>query len=186
MTDYAMMSRNVRAFMALVRCTKPVVCKVHGFCVAGGTDLALCADLLRGGRGHEDRLSAGPGLGLADDGAVGAPARAAAGQAAALHRRLADRRAGGRVGPGPGGVAGGRARASGSRRWSQRIAQIPLNQLQMMKLLCNQWIRGRRGWARARCWGRCWTGSPATRGRGMSSRRLAASRGLPRGGAPAR
>jgi enoyl-CoA hydratase len=23
-----------------------VICKVHGFCVAGGTDLALCADLL--------------------------------------------------------------------------------------------------------------------------------------------
>jgi len=46
MLDYAMMSRNVRSFMALVRCSKPVVCKVHGFCVAGGTDLALCADLL--------------------------------------------------------------------------------------------------------------------------------------------
>ena len=25
---------------------KPVVCKVHGFCVAGGTDMALCSDLL--------------------------------------------------------------------------------------------------------------------------------------------
>ena len=46
MVDYAMMSRNVRAFMSLQRATKPVVCKVHGFCVAGGTDMALCADLL--------------------------------------------------------------------------------------------------------------------------------------------
>ena len=46
MLDYAMMSRNVRAFMSLVRCGIPVVCKVHGFCVAGGTDLALCSDLL--------------------------------------------------------------------------------------------------------------------------------------------
>src|SRR5437764_5348385 len=46
MTDYAMMSRNVRAFMTLFHCTKPVICKVHGFCVAGGTDLALCSDLL--------------------------------------------------------------------------------------------------------------------------------------------
>ncbi|HUN78697.1 MAG TPA: crotonase/enoyl-CoA hydratase family protein [Solirubrobacteraceae bacterium] len=44
--DYAMMSRNVRAFMSLFHCSKPVVCKVHGFCVAGGTDLALCSDLL--------------------------------------------------------------------------------------------------------------------------------------------
>jgi enoyl-CoA hydratase len=46
MVDYAMMSRNVRAFMSLFRCSKPVVCKVHGFCVAGGTDMALCSDLL--------------------------------------------------------------------------------------------------------------------------------------------
>jgi len=44
--DYAMMSRNVRAFMSLFHCGKPVVCKVHGFCVAGGTDMALCSDLL--------------------------------------------------------------------------------------------------------------------------------------------
>jgi len=46
MTDYAMMSRNVRGFMSLFFGDKPVVCKVHGFCVAGGTDMALCSDLL--------------------------------------------------------------------------------------------------------------------------------------------
>lgn len=46
MVDYGMMSRNVRAFMTLFHSTTPVVCKVHGFCVAGGTDLALCSDLL--------------------------------------------------------------------------------------------------------------------------------------------
>ena len=46
MVDYAWMSRNVRAFMSLFHCSKPAVCKVHGFCVAGGTDLALCSDLL--------------------------------------------------------------------------------------------------------------------------------------------
>ena len=44
--DYAMMSRNVRGFMSLFHANKPVVCKVHGFCVAGGTDMALCSDLL--------------------------------------------------------------------------------------------------------------------------------------------
>ena len=40
------MSRNVRCFMSLFYADKPVVCKVQGFCVAGGTDMALCADLL--------------------------------------------------------------------------------------------------------------------------------------------
>jgi enoyl-CoA hydratase len=44
--DYQMMSRNVRGFMSLFHSDKPVVCKVHGFCVAGGTDLALCSDLM--------------------------------------------------------------------------------------------------------------------------------------------
>jgi enoyl-CoA hydratase len=46
MIDYAMMSRNVRGFMSLFFSEKPVVCKVHRFCVAGGTDMALCSDLL--------------------------------------------------------------------------------------------------------------------------------------------
>jgi enoyl-CoA hydratase len=46
MVDYAMMSRNVRGFMSLFHADKPVVCMVHGFCVAGGTDMALCSDLL--------------------------------------------------------------------------------------------------------------------------------------------
>jgi len=46
MLDYAMMSRNVRGFMSLFHSEKPVVCKVQGFCVAGGTDLALGSDLL--------------------------------------------------------------------------------------------------------------------------------------------
>ncbi len=46
MTDYQMMSRNVKGFMSLFHANKPVVCKVQGFCVAGGTDMALCSDLL--------------------------------------------------------------------------------------------------------------------------------------------
>ncbi len=44
--DYQMMSRNLRGFMSLFHSDKPVICKVHGFCVAGGTDMALCSDLL--------------------------------------------------------------------------------------------------------------------------------------------
>jgi enoyl-CoA hydratase len=44
--DFQMMSRNVRGFMSLFWSEKPVACKVHGYCVAGGTDMALCSDLL--------------------------------------------------------------------------------------------------------------------------------------------
>ena len=43
--DYQFMWRNTQHFMALWRAMKPVICKVHGFAVAGGSDIALCADL---------------------------------------------------------------------------------------------------------------------------------------------
>jgi enoyl-CoA hydratase len=44
--DYAMMSRFVDAYMDLWRSPKPVVAQLHGFCVGGGTDFALCSDLI--------------------------------------------------------------------------------------------------------------------------------------------
>jgi enoyl-CoA hydratase len=44
MVDYAMMSRFNRGFASLLHATKPTVVKLHGFCVAGGTDIALFAD----------------------------------------------------------------------------------------------------------------------------------------------
>jgi len=45
MQDYSFMWKNTQAFMSLWRAMKPVICKVHGFAVAGGSDIALCADL---------------------------------------------------------------------------------------------------------------------------------------------
>ncbi|HEY8172564.1 MAG TPA: crotonase/enoyl-CoA hydratase family protein [Dehalococcoidia bacterium] len=44
--DYMGMSRNVRAYMSLWESPKPVIAQVHGWCVGGGTDLALCSDLV--------------------------------------------------------------------------------------------------------------------------------------------
>ena len=44
--DYQGMSRNVRVFMSLWESPKPVIARVHGWCVGGGTDMALCADLI--------------------------------------------------------------------------------------------------------------------------------------------
>lgn len=43
--DYRFMWENTQAFMSLWRAAKPVLCKVHGYAVAGGSDIALCADL---------------------------------------------------------------------------------------------------------------------------------------------
>lgn len=46
LTDYAYMKRNTEDFMALWRSPKPTIAKVHGHAVAGGSDIALCCDLL--------------------------------------------------------------------------------------------------------------------------------------------
>jgi enoyl-CoA hydratase len=137
MVDHAMMSRNVRAFMSLFECTTPVVCKVHGFCVAGGTDLALCSDLLV----------------IADDAKIGyPPARVWGSPTTSLWAaRLGPQRAkrllftgdclsgaealewGLAIEAPPADQLDARAEALVAR-----IARMPLNQLQMMKLLINQ------------------------------------------------
>ena len=46
MEDYAYMKRNTEDFMALWRSPKPTIAKVHGYAAAGGSDIALCCDLL--------------------------------------------------------------------------------------------------------------------------------------------
>ena len=44
--DYAFMGHNMRRFMKLWECPKPVIAQVHGYALGGGTDLVLCADLI--------------------------------------------------------------------------------------------------------------------------------------------
>ncbi len=44
--DFAFMKRNTDLFMSVFRSLKPVICKVHGFALAGGSDIALCADIV--------------------------------------------------------------------------------------------------------------------------------------------
>lgn len=136
LVDHGMMSRNVRAFMSLFHASTPVVCKVHGFCVAGGTDLALCSDLLV----------------IADDAKIGyPPARVWGSPTTALWA--------GRIGAekakrllftgdclsGREAVEWGLAISSApaeqlDERFEallERVARLPINQLVMMKALVN-------------------------------------------------
>jgi enoyl-CoA hydratase len=46
MVDYATMKRNTEDFMTLWKSPKPTIAKVHGYAAAGGSDIALCCDLL--------------------------------------------------------------------------------------------------------------------------------------------
>jgi enoyl-CoA hydratase len=137
MVDYAMMSRNVRAFMSLFHCGKPVVCKVHGFCVAGGTDMALCSDLLL----------------IAADAKIGyPPARVWGSPTTSMWAyRLGAQRAKRLLFTGD-SLSGAEALEWGlaieapepdrlderTEALLERIARMPVNQLQMMKLLVNQ------------------------------------------------
>jgi enoyl-CoA hydratase len=44
--DYRGMKRNTDDFSSLWRSDKPTICKVQGYAIAGGSDIALCCDLL--------------------------------------------------------------------------------------------------------------------------------------------
>ena len=44
--DYQFMGNNVRRFMKVWECPKPVIGEIRGWAVGGATDLILCADLL--------------------------------------------------------------------------------------------------------------------------------------------
>ncbi len=135
--DYAMMSRNVKAFMSLFECGKPVVCRVHGFCVAGGTDMALCSDLLV----------------IAADAKIGyPPARVWGSPTTAMWaQRIGAQRAKRLL------FTGDSLSGSEALEWGlaieapptdrlvertevlvERIARMPINQLVLMKLLVNQ------------------------------------------------
>ena len=140
--DWQMMSRNVRGFMSLFHSDKPVLCKVHGFCVAGGTDMALCSDLLV----------------IAEDARIGyPPARVWGSPTTSLWAfRLGEQRAKRLLFTGD--LIDGRQAAEWGlaieaappgeldERFEalvQRVALTPVNQLVMMKLLVNQGLYAR-------------------------------------------
>ena len=85
------MKRNTDLFMSLWRSYKPVICKVHGYAVAGGSDIALCCDLVVMADDAEIGYMPTPRLGLPDHRHVGIPARRGRCQTHAVNRRQ-DRR----------------------------------------------------------------------------------------------
>jgi enoyl-CoA hydratase len=136
-TDFQFMWRNVRGFMSLFHSEKPVLCKVHGYCVAGGTDMALCSDLLV----------------VADDAKIGyPPARVWGSPTTALWvARIGPMRAKRLLLTGD-SLSGAQAAEWGlateaapperlDERFEallERVARLPINQLVMMKMLVNQ------------------------------------------------
>jgi len=139
MADYRMMSRFVGAYMRLWRSPKPVIAQVHGHCVGGGTDFALCSDLIV----------------CADDCRIGYPPARVWGSpttAMWLYRVGLERSKRllltGDPLDGRTAVEWGLASEShpeaeleeAGLALARRVALLPSNQLQMMKLLINQAI----------------------------------------------
>lgn len=136
MLDYALMSRFNRGFASLLHATKPTVAALHGFCVAGGTDIALFCDQII----------------AADDARIGYPPTRVWGIPAAgmWAHRLGDQRAKRLLFTGD-LITGAQAEAWGlavescpaadledrTESLVARIAAMPLNQLMMAKLALN-------------------------------------------------
>src|SRR6187200_2466749 len=136
MIDYQMMSRFVRGFASLMHADKPTVVKIHGYCVAGGTDIAL----------HADQVIA------ASDAKIGYPPMRVWGVPAAglWAHRLGDQRAKRLLFTGD-CISGAQAAEWGlaveapdpadlnerTERLVGRIAAMPVNQLIMAKLALN-------------------------------------------------
>lgn len=140
MADLRGMNRFVQdTYMALWRSPKPVITQVHGFCVGGGTDFALCSDLIV----------------CAEDCKIGyPPARVWGSPTTAMwtyrlglerSKRLLltgdalDGRTAADWGLASEAVPAAELDAAGMAL-ARRVARLPANQLQMMKLLVNQVI----------------------------------------------
>jgi enoyl-CoA hydratase len=137
MVDYVGTRANTECFMSLWRSFKPVICKVHGYAVAGGSDIALCADMVV----------------MAEDARIGYPPARVWGcpTTAMWVYRVGAERAKRMLLTGD-LVTGVEAARMGLvteavpaveldatvERWAARMAGVPTNQLMMQKLLINQ------------------------------------------------
>lgn len=139
MADLAGMQRFVDGYMQLWRSPKPVVAQVHGYCVGGGTDFALCSDLIV----------------CAEDCRIGyPPARVWGSPTTAMWTYRLGLERSKRVLLTGDALDGRRAVEWGlasecvpeaeldaaALALAERVAQLPANQLRMMKLLVNQTI----------------------------------------------
>jgi enoyl-CoA hydratase len=138
MEDLRNMSRFVfDTYMALWRSPKPVIAQVHGFCVGGGTDFALCSDLIV--CAEDSRIGYPPAR------VWGSPTTAMWTYRLGLERSkrllLTGDALDGRTAV-EWGLASLAVPASeldeAALGLAKRVALLPANQLQMMKLLVNQ------------------------------------------------
>ena len=140
--DFAMVSARetgpTQKFMAIWRASKPAIAQVHGWCVGGASDYALCADIVI----------------ASDDAVIGTPYARMWGAyltamwlyrlslAKAKWHSLTGEPLTGPRGRGPSSRSTSpcpsRTSRRGWRKWPTMLSRIPLSQLQAQKLIVNQ------------------------------------------------
>jgi enoyl-CoA hydratase len=135
--DYSMMTALVSKFMSLWYSRKPTVAQVHGWCVAGGTDMVLCSDLIMAAEDAQ--------IGYAPSRVWGSPTTAMwvyrLGPEWAKRLLLTGDPVDGRTAERIGLIHKAVPAADLEREveaLARRIAQVPTSQLVSMKLLVNQ------------------------------------------------
>jgi enoyl-CoA hydratase len=135
--DYQMMSRFVATYMKLWYASKPTIAAVQGWCIAGGTDMVLCADLIVAGESAV--------FGYPPSRVWGTPTTAMWVYRMGLEQAKRYLLTGDEI-PAPEAARIGLILESvpddelqeHAAALAGRMARLPLNQLQMLKLLCNQ------------------------------------------------
>jgi enoyl-CoA hydratase len=134
--DLQMISRYVNTYLKLWYATKPTIAAVQGWCIAGGTDMVLCADMIIAGESAS--------FGYPPSRVWGTPTTAMWVYRLGFERAKRYLLTGdeitaseaARIGLILETVADDRLQEH-AMAFAKRMARVPLNQLQMLKLMCN-------------------------------------------------
>lgn len=137
MADLALIGSFVDVYLKLWYASKPTLAAVQGWCIAGGSDMVLCADLIVAARSAT--------FGYPPARVWGTPTTAMWVHRMGLERAKRYLFTGDEIPAEKAAdlglvleVVADDALVDHTTALAQRMARLPLNQLQMMKLLCNQ------------------------------------------------
>jgi enoyl-CoA hydratase len=137
MADLALISTFVDVYMKLWYASKPTIAAVQGWCIAGGSDMVLCADMIVAARNAT--------FGYPPSRVWGTPTTAMWVHRMGLEQAKRYLLTGDEIPAEKAAQLGLILEVvddddlqDHAAALAQRMAQVPLNQLQMLKLLCNQ------------------------------------------------
>ncbi|MFP5371993.1 MAG: crotonase/enoyl-CoA hydratase family protein, partial [Actinomycetes bacterium] len=135
--DHRLMSSFVQTYLKLWYAAKPTVAAVQGWCIAGGTDLVLCADIVIAGEGAR--------FGYPPSRVWGTPTTAMWVYRLGFERAKRYLFTGDEIPAREAAEVGliletvpDEDLLDHATSFARRMARVPVNQLQMLKLLCNQ------------------------------------------------